>query len=367
MMEKAQIDGRTAGQIRPFIAHLHAFRGIAIILIVAAHAWSLSIFGTGQLDSTGLTWLFAASETLFHGSTLLFAIISGLLFSQVLHAQSWRRFYRSKVVNVVLPYCLMTLLITFYHWPQANPFASPDFGHQLISNLFYGKASIQYWYIPVLLVLFLLTPALSYLSARPKYLAIVLVIALSPLIITRSPFPDFLKPQTYGYFIGAYVLGLLMGQYYAQWQTWLARHSHSCLLAFMAISTAIFLGYLNGYQASGWFSLRESLFYAQKVLITGLVLLWLKRREDKDNQGDTPLDKGLTLLGNYAFAIYFLHLLFMAAFINLGHNLLAEQREASLLLGFGSLSLVLSILGSIMLSAVIKKLFKQHSRKLIGV
>jgi probable poly-beta-1,6-N-acetyl-D-glucosamine export protein len=361
----------TDRQKKHFINHLHAFRGIAILLIVAAHAWSLAIFWTGQLDSIGLKWLFALTETLFHGSTILFAIISGILFSQVLHSQSWKRFYRSKVVNVILPYSLLSLLLTLYHLPAASVTFNLDFGlifgHQLANNLLYGKASIQYWYIPVLVVLFILTPSLSYLAARRKYLAIVLMIALCPLVITRSPFPDFLKPQTLGYFVGAYALGLLTGQYYAQLQTWLARHSSACSVAFTAISMALFLGYLNDYQASSWFSLRESMFYAQKVLLTGLVLLWLKRREHQARIGESVLDKGLTILGDYAFAIYFLHLLFMTGFINLGHNLLAEQRFAGLLLVFGVCSFILSILFSIMLSIMIQTLLKQHSRKLIGV
>ena len=66
--------------------HLQAFRGISIICIVAAHAWSFSIFWTGQLDSTGLKAVFYSTELLFHGSTIFFAIISGLLFSLLMVA-----------------------------------------------------------------------------------------------------------------------------------------------------------------------------------------------------------------------------------------------------------------------------------------
>ena len=348
-----------------FIAHLHAFRGVAILLIVAAHAWSISIFWTGQLDSMGLKWLFASTETLFHGSTILFAIISGLLFSQVLQAQPWQRFFRSKLLNVVLPYCLVTLFITLYHSTVINLFPINNFGHQLVINLTYGKASIQFWYIPVLLVLFLLTPALSYLIARPRYLVIVITIVLSPLIITRSPFPDFLKPQTYGYFIGAYTLGLWIGYHYEKLQVFLLRYRYACVVILTGISMIIFAGYLNGYQASSWFSLRESLFYLQKVLLTGLLLFWLKRRDEQAKKG--MLDQTLTVLGSFAFAIYFLHVLFMAEFIDLGYSLLTEYRSASLLMVFGCFSLVLSILCSIVFSTGVKKIFKQDSRKIIGV
>ena len=78
-----------------YLPHLHALRGIAILTILGAHAWSFMIFWTGPLDE-GLKPLFQITESLFHGSTLYFALVSGVLFSKVLSGKSWPSFFKSK-------------------------------------------------------------------------------------------------------------------------------------------------------------------------------------------------------------------------------------------------------------------------------
>ena len=84
-----------------FLSEIHAFRGLAILAIVGAHTWSFLIFWTGALDDA-LKPVFWLTESLFHGSTLYFAIISGILFQKILINKSWQSFYQSKLTNVVL-------------------------------------------------------------------------------------------------------------------------------------------------------------------------------------------------------------------------------------------------------------------------
>ena len=109
---KATNDG---AKRKRFIRPLHAFRGFAILNIVAVHAWS------GQLScirdaepSIGVSLLDAVNETLFHDSTLYFALISGLLFSLVLQPRGWTAFFKSKLHHVIAPYIVMTMAFTWY-------------------------------------------------------------------------------------------------------------------------------------------------------------------------------------------------------------------------------------------------------------
>ena len=109
LMEASRVQGK------PFVKHLHAFRGFAILNIVGAHAWSGQVYLFGGTDpSTGVTVLSAVSETLFHDSTVCFALISGLLFSLVLQSRGWSAFWSNKLANVISPYVVMTLLFTWY-------------------------------------------------------------------------------------------------------------------------------------------------------------------------------------------------------------------------------------------------------------
>ena len=70
-------------------------------------------FFGGTDPSTGVTVLSAVSESLFHDSTIYFALISGLLFS-ALQSRGWSAFCSNKLANVISPYVVMTLLFTWY-------------------------------------------------------------------------------------------------------------------------------------------------------------------------------------------------------------------------------------------------------------
>ena len=86
-----------------YLTYLHGFRGVAILAIIGAHAWSvLGSFGA-QETNPDYIWLYSVTETLFHGATLFFALISGLLYSRVLSGKSWGTFFRNKGANVILP------------------------------------------------------------------------------------------------------------------------------------------------------------------------------------------------------------------------------------------------------------------------
>jgi peptidoglycan/LPS O-acetylase OafA/YrhL len=99
---------------KAFYNHLHAFRGFAILNIVAAHCWTiLIIVATHGNDSKEFLPLYATSETLFHNATIYFAVISGLLFSLVLKKYSWKKFYLGKVKNVLVPYIFFSILYAF--------------------------------------------------------------------------------------------------------------------------------------------------------------------------------------------------------------------------------------------------------------
>lgn len=343
-----------------YIRHLHAFRGFSILTIVGAHAWSLAIFWTGGLNGPGLDSLFAVTETLFHGSTLYFAIISGLLFSQVLHARSWPQFYRGKLLNVFMPYVTMSLLMTALLWgntvsqnPQAN------FLSTLAGALLNGKASIHLWYMPVLFALFGITPLMTRLMAIPQGQWLIGVLMLAPLVISRSPFPDFIKPQTFVYFAGAYAVGIAAGANYSRVQAVLYKHWYWLVLLAIVTSGAIYLGYFTEQHNEGIFRLRQSLIYLQKISFTFLLLHFLQRKE-------MQLPHWLSTLGDYSFAVYFLHVLVIGYLIHWNHDWLQLHRTVKALGLFGLLCGCLSILGSMTLAWCMRKCLGRHSRKWVG-
>lgn len=345
-----------------YLHELHAFRGFAILNIVGAHAWSFMIFWTGDLANNGVDSLFWLTETIFHGSTLYFALISGLLFSKVLADRPWSSFFQSKFSNVVLPYVFMTACFTALYWqyviqaPEINNTVL-DYLQVVWGNLFNGKASVHFWYIPVLAVMFALTPLLVIIQKRSLVLTWLLI--LLPLVISRSPFPDFIKPQSFVYFIGAYLLGMHIGSHYERYKAWIAKHI--VLLGVVAVfsSIALYSLYVFSYQPGGLFSIRQTLVYIQKLAISALLLYWFSK-----HAGNLP--NWLNVLANYAFAIFFMHVVFIGYIIEAVREWAVTSRTPEVIATLGLINFTASIIASVIVASIVKVCLGRHSRKLIG-
>ncbi len=304
-------------------------------------------------------------ETLFHGSTIYFALISGLLFSLILRERGWRKFFNSKLLHVVAPYAFINLIFILAFWPMIAEWLTSE-GRSTNLITFYlqalvsGSLMTQFWYIPVLVVLYIATPAFDFLIQRRRLIWGAILIALVPLVVSRTIFPNLLSGQTIIYFAGAYTLGMLMGTHYEVVQELIRRYLRAFWVAAVGCSLVICLLYLNETEATGIFSVSESLYYVQKVAMAGLVLHYFARNE-------ASLPKWLSVLGTYAFAIYFLHLFF----VNIGSEVVVRATQGSanaLTASGGGLFILLSSIGlSLLLAWIFKKLFRKYSRMLVGV
>lgn len=350
---------------RGFISHLHAFRGFAILTIVAAHCWSFLLFMGPFETMPSHSEVFAVVETLFHGSTIYFALISGLLFSLVLKDKSWKTFFGSKIKNVVSPYAFVNLLFLAAFWPMYAEWLesegqSTNFILVYLQGLAAGNLMLQFWYIPVLIVLYLATPVFSYLMRHRALAWGAWLLALAPLVVSRTTFPQLLSAQTLVYFAGAYVLGMLAGSNYDAIREFISRHLFVIWVAAVGCSLVICLQYVNEFEAESWFSVRESLFYVQKTAMAALAVHYFSKRE-------AALPKWLFTLGTYAFAIYFLHFFF----INVSAELIriaTEGNENALTAAAGGMIILAASTSLSLLTAwLLRKAFRRYSRMLIGV
>jgi peptidoglycan/LPS O-acetylase OafA/YrhL len=346
-----------------YLAYLHAFRGIAILCIIGAHAWSVLGSVSGALEKNpDFIWLYSSTETLFHGSTLFFALISGILYSRVLRGKPWGTFFRNKAANVILPYALLTLLITVLYWPEYLAYGKANnitffFPEELSKNLVFGKAEVHLWYIPVLAVLFLATPVLDRLLKPGRGLGL-LLLALMPLVVSRTPFPELISWKSIAFFLGAYAFGMYLGDRLEAMLAFVKRHLPAMLVLLAAFTVVNFLLFRWEYVATGFTSLHQSVVYGQKMLAALLILYALHAH-------GTGFPKLLMTLGTYAFSLYFLHFtliwLLSAAYV----KQVPDIGLASQIMG-GLLIYLLSIAVSLLLSMLIRKLLGRYSRYLIG-
>ncbi|MEO8746120.1 MAG: acyltransferase [Rhodanobacter sp.] len=355
---------------KEFIGYLHAFRGIAILAIMGAHAWS----GLGErawsgpgvqsdiLSSTGFQWLYATTEGLFHGTTLFFALISGILVTRVLRGMPWRRFYRNKFTNVILPYLVVSTLLTVIVWPEILAYLKAhdvhaSFTQILLYNFATGRAEVQLWYIPVLAVLYLMTPLLE-LMLRFRNGVLVLVLALVPLVVSRTVSPDLLSLKSIIYFLGAYGFGMYLGER-LEVMLALVRKFRFVLLALFSTSLIVnFLLFLWDYTPTEFVSLQQVVVYINKLSAALLIMEHLHARQDR-------IPRLLQTLGTYAFSLYFLHFTVMKGLDTALIYVIPGMRVPAV--AFGGLAVYLvGISLTLLLCIVLKKLFGRYSRMVIG-
>lgn len=346
------------------IEHLHAFRGFAILNIVMIHAFSwVATFNLKQPDpSPSAKWINIFNRVLFHDSTIYFALISGLLFTLVLRCRGWPRFFRKKLANVIAPYAVMSLLFTLVQWnSQSVLFLAGEPPEALfrkyLHNLLHGTALFTYWYIPVLAVLFAMTPLLVKLvTGRYANIGICMV-AVLPLFFSRTDTNVTLRTITY--FAGVYAVGLYLGDNYSRILPLLQRWRVALGIIAVSTSVALVLMSVHGLDKVGTVSLRESFYYLQKLAIAALVLCYMQRREDR-------LPSVLNPLAKHAFSIYFLHLFVINLLFHFSIEIFLPPHNGGQIIALSLVLLGFTLALSWLFSRTVQSVFGRSSKWLIG-
>jgi surface polysaccharide O-acyltransferase-like enzyme len=163
---------------KPFLNNIHLFRAFAIICVVAVHTWHIpSKYKQGHEGAYLLVE--QIREVFFHDSTTYFVFISGFLFFYLSSNFNVNKYYQSKLKRVLVPYILLTTLLAV----SGRVDVAGDHFFDLASVYLGGTAQTQFWYIPFIAVVFLVSPLL--LNINFSGVGIVLI-ALIPLLGTRT-------------------------------------------------------------------------------------------------------------------------------------------------------------------------------------
>ena len=349
-----------------FLGYLHSFRGLAILKIVFGHAVAAACIGAyGVFDISKP--ILIISEVFYHDSTLYFAMISGLLFSKILKPRGYHKFYKSKLKHILLPYLFFTVILTLIkiNFSQISSFQD---GFQLVAskvwmNFIFGKANFALWYIPVLIFLYLVTPVLEFLQRKNSVTkTLFFIIIIAPLFISRiQNLTEYsLSLETMIYFTGAYALGMFLGVDLNKKLSWLKKYKNLFGLMGLISSAFLFYFYINDIDYLGIVSLKETVFYIQKICFAVVFILLFKSLKDKQ-------PKWLSPIASDSFSIYFIHGSILYAispwfiFLLKSHTM----NPWNVVLGAAILfSLVLFICMAIV--AISKKLFGKYSRMIVG-
>lgn len=285
-----------------FQHNIQTFRAFAILNITAIHCWAACYYSAGSQSSAGHN-LRSLIESIFHNSTIYFALISGILYSLVLKKQSITQFYHKKFITIFIPYLFFTGIYTVlagrvFIGEHIEPTSIQDMLEAIPSNLLNGSSWGHLWYPPILLVLFILTPLIYKSLKHPTFKYTLLITALAPLAVSRV-WPDF-SLNNVCFFGGVYSLGLYIGLHYQKALALFNRFSLTLLLS--AILLFLPIGYL--YQYSPAINLPfnpiESLSYLQKIFFGCFLIERLHRIQG-------PTNKTLDFIATHAYGIYLVH------------------------------------------------------------
>lgn len=214
--EKGQIMEHTE---KKHIAYLEVLRLVACILVVGVH---VSAFNLEQVPVESLNFkVMNGLDCLSILGVPLFVMISGALFLAPSYEVTVKKFYTRKIPRIVFLYFFWLLFYNVVNFLEnGTVWNFTNVKKQIVLESLLGKGMYHMWYLPMLAVLYLLTPFLkSFAADRKKCLLFcVLGFAYSILLPTalKFEFPyrtivESLYNQFDCSFFGGYVTYYVLG------------------------------------------------------------------------------------------------------------------------------------------------------------
>ena len=149
---------------KKFLNSIDYFRGIAIIIIVAAHSYGIANWNVYRNPSLFEKFFYALN---LNGS-VFFMFISGFLYNHIFYPRfDYKKFMLKKTKYVLVPY-LVCSIIPIAHAVFIDP--EPKFlldslqDKPVLAILWYlvtGRAVYAYWYIPTIFLIFAISPLIN--------------------------------------------------------------------------------------------------------------------------------------------------------------------------------------------------------------
>lgn len=143
-----------------FLRYIHLFRAIAIIFIVAGHTDTLFSW---EADTVAQRF----AQTVFRNGSLMFVFIAGFLFQHLLPKYEIKKYYLSKLKNVISPYLIISIpailrviFVPYEHAGFPETFLAWNPINQALFLYLTGGHLMALWFIPMIAIFYLIAPLL---------------------------------------------------------------------------------------------------------------------------------------------------------------------------------------------------------------
>lgn len=351
------------GEKPVFLAHVHSFRAVAIVAVVATH----TLYDLQWMEKDRLWAKLCVS--IFQNGTVPFVFVAGFLFRHRLPRFTYKGYLLTKLKYVIVPYIVISLPYVVLQKARAfGIFASwyprtfdSDVLHVAFAYLTGRQMPIPLWFIPMIAVFYVFAPMFVFIDRRPKWYALV-----APLLILASfshrPQNQTVLAQSLVYFLPVYLSGMAAAHYRETLLDWVGRFRWPLVLVCVACVAfeVAFRERTGAIESANMFSTERGVFDVNIYLklIGSLVLLDALR-------GVGPrLTRVLAPAAEMSFGIFFVHYYFIYFAPELRFALGGAPWLGSVL------SLFLYTTGVVVLSMLIvwllQRLLGRRSRFLVG-
>jgi probable poly-beta-1,6-N-acetyl-D-glucosamine export protein len=342
-----------------FINSINYFRGLAIIIIVLGHSYDLAHWNTsGNFE--------AFIHALSLNGTVYFVFISGFLYYHIFyHKFNYKKFMIKKSQYVLLPYLLISLipiLLTVFLDNGGEILPDNLKNQPFLAILWYfatGAIINAYWYIPMVMLLFSVSPLVNLIIKYNKILeAFFLLLPVS--LIVHRPIDNLNAFHSLIYFFPVYILGIWSSINNKKIYAYLKGNEQKVLI----LSLVILLGLIQilvlkqpgNFHKEFWTITVPDVSLLQKIL---LCFLFMSILDIYENTNFSIVNK----IAETSFPIYFIHPFLINSLYSVSTKLKIDYEGNFLTL---ILTTSLAVIISMAIALGIKAVLKKNSRYLIG-
>ncbi|UII30972.1 acyltransferase [Fulvivirga ulvae] len=343
-----------------YLNYIHLFRGFAILIIVGIHC---RISFRWPKDSIFRDVFI----TLLDNGTVLFVFIAGFLFQYLKGKYEYSSYLKRKTKYVILPYLIAStpaIIIDLYSkippvWLPENLVDQPKI-FQALYMIATGKHLGPFWFIPMIVIFYLISPLLLRIDRPGFYKFIFPVLFIAGLFTYRFGFFSN-TIDSFIHYLPVYIFGMGAARYRKELINLKTSWAILLVIIYCTIATLEVINIIAIPKLSSFEVARTAPYFAfnfSKLKVSLLCIILLR--------GFYVLNRDsliLKALGDYSFGIYFVHLYVITA-CEMVMKLIQPDFKLGPLTFLFYTALVSGL--SIMIVIAIKKVFPRYSRLLIG-
>lgn len=218
-----------------FLGYIHSFRALAILFIVGGHCIDFFNWSDNSETTERLLRIFISN------GSVLFVFIAGYLFQHLAIKFQFKKYYVSKLRNVILPYFLVSIpaIIIFVFFMQRETVWQGFYDNPpLLQGVYFyltGMHLAPLWFVPMISLFYIISPILVIADKKQYFYWVLPITILISCLVSRG-----LPHQSFIHFFSVYLFGMYFSHYKTQLNATISKTGILLLFGGLALTFACF-------------------------------------------------------------------------------------------------------------------------------